>query len=157
MISIKYNGRLGNQIYQYCFGRILSNKLGMDLVSSLDYFPRADKISTGKSIHRPQIVLSGHKIDLDSLSPNFGYHLDGYFQRFDYYKDYKKEIKEWLKIEENYRKPGANDLVVHVRGGDLYQWNRPDPVHPQHIPLSLKHYVNAIDKSKFKKLFIVCP
>lgn len=156
MISIKYNGRLGNQIYQYCFGRILSSNLNMDLDSSLDEFDGAGSVYLGRSIHRPQITLSGHVVDINSINPNYGYHLDGYFQRFEYYKHHKEDIKKWLKIEKNYRKPGKEDLVVHVRGGDLYQWNRPDQVHPQHIPLPLKHYVDIIKKSQFKNLFVVC-
>ena len=33
MIDVKYNGGLGNNLFQYCFGRILAERLGYALAA----------------------------------------------------------------------------------------------------------------------------
>jgi hypothetical protein len=153
MISIEYKGRLGNNIYQYCFGRILAKKFNTGL--SCESLPFKNTIGFGGNSHQNTVNLSGHVVDIESLDPNVNYNLVGYYQRYEYYKDHKNEIKEWLEIDEGYRKPGENDLVVHVRGGDLYRWKRSDEVHSQQIPISVQQYLSIINTIKFEKIFYV--
>lgn len=153
MIIINYKGRLGNNIYQYCFGRILAKKLNTGLIC--ESLPFKNTIGFEGNTFQNTVNLTGHQVNIDSLDSNVNYNLIGYYQRYEYYKDHKEEIKEWLKINENYRKPDENDLVVHVRGGDLYRWKRTDEVHSQHIPVSVKQYLSVINSIKFDKIFYV--
>lgn len=45
MIKINYIGRLGNNIFQYCFGRIIAEELKYSIDRNLDLFENAIKIN----------------------------------------------------------------------------------------------------------------
>ena len=100
-------------------------------------------------------ILRGHFEDFEILQNCKNYELQGFFQRFEYYKDFKEDIVSWLKIDKNFKKPDEDDLVVHVRGGDLYTWHRSDPVHPQAVPVSVNGYIQMIKNIKYNKIFFV--
>lgn len=38
MISVNCAGRLGNNIFQYCFGRILAEELGYTMNKNFEYY-----------------------------------------------------------------------------------------------------------------------
>jgi len=69
MIKVNYDGNLGNNLFQYCFGRILAEELGYQLVAnSIPGFPRTfDEISGFNYQDRQQIILRGQKPNLDFL------------------------------------------------------------------------------------------
>ena len=49
MIKVTYLGRTGNNLFQYCFGRILAEKTGMKMESEvLEGFPNTKKKVAGK-------------------------------------------------------------------------------------------------------------
>lgn len=45
-----------------------------------------------------------------------------------------------------------NDLVIHIRSGDIFSSNP----HPKYVPPPLSYYTKQIDKYKYKKIIIVC-
>ena len=44
-----------------------------------------------------------------------------------------------------------NDLVIHIRSGDIF--HHP---HPGYVPPALAYYTNIIDKREYRKIIIVC-
>lgn len=131
MIYINYLGRLGNNLFQYCFGRILSKKMNTTFVcKSLTLFPNADigNQTLNKSIKNNQIFLTKHNVDIDSLVKNTDEKdlvLNGYFQKSKYYLDYFEDIRKWLILDSDYQKLilkkykiDNHCLAIHVRLGD---------------------------------------
>ena len=129
MIKIKYNGRLGNNLFQYSFGRILAFEK--------NYFLSANDIpgfvNTGDCYYSNKKLpikhtLSNHKIDFDSiLNLNDGILLNGHFERFEYFQNYKDKIKNWLytprpskKILEKYKITNKS-CIIHLRMDDVWK------------------------------------
>lgn len=152
MINIHPKGRLGNLMFQYALGRIIAEHKDYAMDMELP-FDNAKKLS-GKHVRTPVDKLTEHRIDLQAILADKSHRrifLQGFFQRVEYYEPYKEQIREWFKIKENYRKPGFNDLVLHVRGGDLYNKGG----NTQHTPLPYSYYKQVIDLVPYNKLFIV--
>ena len=152
MINIHPKGRLGNQMFQYCLARIIAEQL--DYATDMELPFENAKILKGKIVKAPVEQLVGHEIDLKGILSNTKdrrIYLNGYFQRVEYYKQYKNEIQKWFEITENYRKPSENDLVIHVRGGDLYNKG----ANTQHVPCPVSYYREIIEKTDYDKLYIV--
>ena len=128
MINVKYNGRLGNNLFQYCYGRILANKLNMEL--------NATEI---RGFENTKEKIYGNKMDPPIV-------LEGYFQQYSYYKNYKNDIKKWLyidkKIEENITE---NDLVIYIRRSDYVSSN---------LSMPMSFYEDCIKNIPHDKLYI---
>lgn len=153
MVYINYKGRLGNNIFQYCLGRIIAENLKFKLVGKLNDFSNAIEFD-GRSFLNPIESLSGHDIDFNNIINNKNERkiiLNGFFQNINYYLNSKEKINEWLKINKQYRVPNSKDLVLHVRGGDLYN----KFPHVQYPPLPFVYYKNIIESESFDKLYIV--
>lgn len=45
-----------------------------------------------------------------------------------------------------------NDLVIHIRSGDIFNSNP----HQGYVPMPLSYYIKQIDKYKYQKIHIVC-
>ena len=71
---------------------------------------------------------------------------------------FKQNIEEKNKILQkaflinNINKLPENDLVIHIRSGDIFSSNP----HPDYIPPPLSYYTKEIDKRKYKKIHIIC-
>jgi len=74
--------------------------------------------------------------------------LQGYFQRYEYYRPYKQLIRtRWLPpLPSVAAAPDAGDLVMHVRRKDYiaYGW-----------AASFSYYQSALDRHNFKRLVLV--
>lgn len=163
MIRVYWNGRLGNQLFEYALGRILAEELGYCLVSEpIPGFVRTYDNIYGKFIQN-YIVLEGQKLDLESIRANkdkTGYIVNGWFQRYEYYKPHKEKIKQWFVTDINYPK-NKNDLIIHIRR------TQPGPIDHK-IPhvvngvthmigpdlLSVEWYKKVIDQISFNQLYI---
>lgn len=153
MVTINYKGRLGNTIFQYCLGRIIAEKLNYKLNGKLNEFTYATELH-GKEFSNPVDVLSNHVIDLDAILDNKTDRkilLNGYFHDIKYFYNFKNEISNWLRINNSYRIPNSNDLVLHVRGGDQYN----KVPHPQQPIVPFSFYKNIIENETFDKLYVV--
>lgn len=150
MISVRYQGRLGNNLFQYCFGRILSEETGLALsVGQIPDFYNTKKID-GKKVTGEPKILSGHEVDLEDIIKNYNnspIHLNGYYFRYEYYKPYKKQIKEdWLAMSNKVRVENTKDAVVHIRRGDFVSHG---------YTLTADSYHRMINSLDFEDLYIV--
>ena len=64
----------------------------------------------------------------------------------------KKKILQNAFLINNINKLPENDLVIHIRSGDIFSSNP----HPGFIPPPLSYYTKEIDKCKYKKIHIIC-
>lgn len=64
----------------------------------------------------------------------------------------KKKILQKAFLINNINKLPENDIVIHIRSGDIFSSNP----HPGYIPPPLSYYTKEIDKCKYKKIHIIC-
>ena len=68
MVTVDYIGGLGNILFQYSFSRILAEKLGYRLnAPRINGFSSADKLIDGHAYQNRGPVLTGQKVDIDSI------------------------------------------------------------------------------------------
>jgi len=122
MVEVRYRSRLGNNLFQYCLGRILAEALGFALEAKpIEGFPNTSATIAGARYDEPEQVLTGQHIDiagiLNDRSPR-RIVLDGHFQQIEYYRPHRASIREWLAFDRS-ALPAANPRVcVHVRRTD---------------------------------------
>jgi Glycosyl transferase family 11 len=127
LVKVKYQGRLGNRLGQFCLGRIIATELGFSLrADPVDGFPHTGPVGETSGERLPRTDrFSAHRIDLAGVLADRQARkivLEGYFQRYDYYRPHKEAIRgQWLRAEP--RPPASPDeLTIHVRnGGDVWQ------------------------------------
>jgi hypothetical protein len=151
MVKVIYDGNLGNWLFQYCFGRILAERLGYRLDAPAipgipGTYERVDGADYSENSPR---VLRGQKPDVSFLlSPGEKHHLllTGYFQRYEYYLPYRSHIRKWLAIEDNIPVDiTPNDVVVSMRRGRDY------------VPrygLPLTYYDDAMSSLEYDRVFV---
>jgi hypothetical protein len=151
MIEVRYNGRLGNQLFQYCMGRILAEGLGYELnAKPIEGFPNTQKPVKGKNYsYYFRRHMYGHDVDLKSILADKSKRnivLTGYFQNYSYYKPHKTVIKRhWLKTNNPFKRTNKNDIVVHVR--------RTDCMHVG-FGLPFSYYEDALETASYRRVFI---
>jgi len=152
MVEVIYNGGLGNNLFQYCFGRILAETMRYKLfVPPIPGLARTYDLVDGHNYANENVLtLRGQRPDLTFLKngSECRYHLllTGYFQRYEYYKPHAKRIREWLDIEDNIEASiGEHDVVLSIRRGRDY------------IPrygLPLSYYEHALASIKYERVHI---
>ena len=82
-----------------------------------------------------------------------------YNSRLPFSKDiFKQNIEERNKILQKaflistINKLPENDIVIHIRSGDIFSSNP----HPNYVPPPLSYYTKEIDKYKYEKIHIIC-
>ena len=162
MIHVKYRGRFGNNLFQHALGRILASKLGYQLshengiwggVDNLAHFPHLSSSLRGKSISHPAITLEGHYIELDKLlesAEDRKIILNGFFQRYEYYRPYKDLIKDWLYLEPLDVGQTEEDVIIHLRlGDDVLKFDENSP-----YIMPFEYYEQSLSLLNFKNLYI---
>lgn len=153
MVEVKYVGRLGNNLFQYCFGRILAESLGYKLKADpIPGFPNTGAHVDGHDYSGyPTQILIGQKVDLNSILKDGSKRKivlnDGFFQRYEYYKPYKKLIKDdWLRINSaSIECPKPDDIVLHIRRGEYVKFD---------IALPFSYYENCLKTVKHDRVYI---
>ena len=64
----------------------------------------------------------------------------------------KNKILQKSFLINNINKLPENDLVIHIRSGDIFSSNP----HPRYIPPPLSYYISTINECKCEKIHIVC-
>lgn len=123
MIEVRYKYRLGNCLFQYCLGRIIAQELGFALeAEDILGFPRTQEEVLGNRYGHPYEVLTGYRVDFERLRTDRTPRrviLDGYFQRYEYYRPYREQIQSWLKLSPAIQTPAPEKkLVLNVRRKD---------------------------------------
>jgi hypothetical protein len=130
VITVRYRGQRGNQLFQYCLGRILAEQRGYALrAAPIEGFPVTREVGEGRRVFLPWTRLSGHRIDFAAALARPGhrrYRLDGYFLAYTYYQAHADRLRAWLgpALREpceamKRHAPGPDDLLVMVRLGDF--------------------------------------
>jgi hypothetical protein len=130
MITVRYNGRIGNQLFQYSLGRIIAHKLGYALsCRSISGLPSTEVPIGGLTYEEPLEILTGQAIPLRSVLQDTRARaiiLDGYFQRAEFFMPYREQIRNWVLGDEE-RKIDPRRVVIHIRRTDYldHKWELP--------------------------------
>lgn len=126
MVEVRYDGGLGNYLFQYCFGRILAERLGYRLQAApIPGFPGTqEEVRGADHSDREALVLRGQKPDLSPLEvPGVARRVvcSGYFQRYEYYRPHAARIKSWLAVRDEIPdQVSPADIVLSIRRGRDY-------------------------------------
>jgi len=147
MIYIDYPGRLGNNLFQYAFGRILAEEhghgMGVYAGEHADILTNCNEpIKQTNEFSNNLVQIKGHDINLSDI-PMSDLRISGYFQRKEYYLAYTDKIKKWFWMPEHENEYGDNDVCLHVRRSDFGN---------NTIPLSF--YSDILDKENFDNVYI---
>jgi hypothetical protein len=133
-IKIDLNGGLGNQMFQYAFGKSLAihynselyfetanislnpeRKLMLDKVFGLNLQFDQNKdyqIILENEPHYPNKEKKYHSLDTDK-----NYHFIGYWQNESYFKKYESAIRDNFKLEN--RVLNSKSIILQIRRGDF--------------------------------------
>ena len=162
MIEIKtiYNDvsklGLGNRLFQYCWAREIAEHKGFYFKTTpIPGFPETYNDILGVKFFENELITppATQIFDMDKINNHMGKLIvDGYSQRYEYYSKNKKNIKNWLRIEDedSYEFPGEDDIVVNVRLGD-YQYHLPEG-----WDLPIEYYEEMLKNEDYKNAYIVC-
>jgi len=163
MIISKIQGGIGNQMFQYAYGKHLSHKYNTDLRLDIRFYdyqgtPRRkfilNKISKTIVNTNMNFSLSGKIYQIiDDFNykelPHIltdNYYLDGYWQSEKYFKESESLIREEFTpnaetISKLLKTPfiDSNTTSIHVRRTDYVTSNGYHPVQP------IEYYKNAVD------------
>jgi hypothetical protein len=162
MIITKIQGGLGNQMFQYAYGKHLATKYNKKLYCDINFYQYQslrnfslqdfDNIDLDTSVDNIKVNFPIYKIDDDfnykeiPEPNNCGYYLDGYWQSEKYFKESESIIRKQFKpnrflFESILETPGLDTKTVsmHIRRTDYVTSNGYHPVQ------SLDYYQNAID------------
>lgn len=174
MIELQMRGFLGNNLFQYAIGRILSEELGYALEVRQSTYKPSLNVPHVKELfslfNDAPFQIDGMRFDspIDdtynySLKRFDGYHIDissvvndqnhrklrvnGSFERYEIFQPYKKRIREWFEIDplSMGHSIKENDIILHVRWGDFVLFGR---------AISLRFYLEILERIEFGRLYI---
>ncbi len=153
-VHVRYFGRLGNRLFQYSLGRIIAEELGYQLhADPIEGFSGTYKQVQGYDAEEsaPVELLGKERINLEAILENTKPRkiiLDGWFQRYEFYRPYKDKIRqEWLKVDQVASpKPHPDDLVLNIRRGDFLYYGQATP---------FSFYQKLIESQPYRRLVIV--
>jgi hypothetical protein len=123
MVTIKkYKGQFGNQLFQYCFARLLAERVGQGLrVPPIDGLPDLiTRIDRGENCSGLDVVTDLNS-DRSYWADDVNYEVWGFFQKYRYYQWHRDRIFNWLMGDFNYERHFKYDTIVHIRKGDFAQ------------------------------------
>ena len=155
MIKVNYIGRMGNNMFQYSFGRILAEELGMHLVSNpIPEFRATYQSVPGKSNNTDVLIVDDSNckdiLDKKESLVDKSLLLNGFFQQYTLYKPYKERLRQWFKPKKMIEKAKEADIVIHIRLGDYMS-----TLIPSHWALPAEYYLSCIEMSSAKNIHIV--
>jgi tetratricopeptide (TPR) repeat protein len=158
MNTIRLCGGLGNQLFQYAFGKVQETN-GIKVKYDLFWFKKPQVFSRPYLLDKFQVNVSTinynrtqKKIKEKKYAPDLlkldNHYFDGYWQYFEYYKNIipllKKEFcvrenlltKEFFELKEEVT--NCNSIALHVRRGDLL-------INDRDYAQELEYYERALD------------
>lgn len=161
VIQVNFTSGFGNNLFQYIYSRLLSEKYGGIVSVNLN---RGAKYATSEfkkvGIKLKQYPFSGRSrikvIDKNAASvlsedryKNHDFIVNGYFEDYQLYTKYIDQIRSWfLPIE----KGNTDDLVFHLRLGEKLLI---ESTYSEETYVSPSQYIRAIEQFDFKHLYIV--
>ena len=155
-------GGMGNQMFQYAFGKHLATKFNKKLYCDISFYQNQSlrslslqyfqNIDLDTSIDKIKVNFPIYRIDDDfnykeiSEPTNCGYYLDGYWQSEKYFEKSESVIREQFKLnrflfEKITATPGldSKSVSIHIRRTDYVTSNGYHPVQ------TLEYYKKALD------------
>lgn len=177
MIVTKLQGGLANQLFQWAFGRHLSNTYNLELYNETSFYDRyipgttkrkyslskfpnintpvfnSNNLSNGKSFLKVNDNFQFNKFNFDE---KYNYYLDGYWQSEKYFFESMDLIKNELSPDKNTFEKlkqtpfiDSNVISIHVRRTDYLTSNGYHPVQ------SIDYYKKALEViGNYDNLFI---
>lgn len=151
MVEVVYRNRLGNRLFQYCLGRIMSESLGFALkASALSGFPNTALLVAGKGYEQPVVTYQPREdVDLravlaDRTPRKIVLHSLG--QRFEYFRENAEKIRQWLHTPAQDFGREEGDLLLNFRLGPDY--------HKLRWILSPIFYEQVLATTSYERLFV---
>jgi hypothetical protein len=149
VVEIRFTIGFGNNLFQYCFGRLLSEIHGLKLIHHAipEMGIREKKANDIPSLPIMIVNDANYKEIFYSQIPNCNIIVNGYFEDYELYKPFLSKIRKWFPRVE---KTNNKDLILHMRlQNRLVQLNH----HKNHVLFDA--YERGVEHFKFKKLYIV--
>ncbi|MFZ9376582.1 MAG: alpha-1,2-fucosyltransferase [Candidatus Fonsibacter ubiquis] len=117
MIQIKYEGRLGNKMFQYAAAYILSKKHNQKIESELPGYPCKENKDAKEKIYTTSIQIKNdnYQKTFNQTSIDSNLILNDYFQTSEFVNLHKKELKQCFDSNED----PIDGTIIHYRIGDL--------------------------------------
>lgn len=146
MVEAHYVGRLGNQLFTYCYSRLVAERLGLRLVCEpIPGFDGTCASVDGDELSDPITAIVDFDILHPDAVPRSKVEVRGFMQRAEYYVQSRQKIKSWLATDASQFKPGHDDLVVPVRLGDFTIMN---------WVLDFDYYRRVVSQEKYKTIWV---
>jgi hypothetical protein len=152
-VRVEFDGRLGNNLFQYAAGRIIAEQKGHAFHSpALPDFPDAVSYLPGKmETCCPYYTRSYgfQRLDIDKVIRHRGQVIvNAYHQRWEIYKDAQTAIRGWFEQPlDPTTAPHPDDLVIHARLGDYLFIDR--------NYLGFGYYWSLIERGGFRQVWLV--
>ena len=168
MIYIKYEGRHGNFIFQYLFGRYISYLTNQVIFNEKKYYNYTgnkfikfkENLSDDKTEYKEEIFINDNNyqeiLEKIEIYKNHNIKLGGrkgYYQNADIYHRHPNFINDLiLKPSSNIltNEHPESSVVIHIRLDDFHRNGFDSEI------LSFSYYDSIIAKCKFKEIYIVC-
>lgn len=174
MVHVQMNGYIADNLFQYSVARLIAEELGFALRVShsrmhtrrnsrqlreflshcrdapLSLPGAAYEAPVDFSAHMEYGDFEGYELDLDAICAGREprrIELKGHFQHYRMLSGYKARLREWFAMAPADRgyDIGPEDLVVHVRRGDLVVFG---------LAMSLRYYTELLERLTFRRLYV---
>lgn len=147
-VQVRYQGRLGNHLFQYIAARLFAEENGLRLLSCLppnDVVQCSPRVEGQRIYGAPTVITDEYDIFDRPWRPDH-YVFDGYFQRSAWYHARREKVLKMVELRP-VEEVNRNDIVINLRIGEDYRslnWT----VHPS-------WYLQILSMEKFDRLHIV--
>jgi hypothetical protein len=176
VISVKFTAQIGNQLFQYCVGKILAERTGLAYLPPSAFLDKAGRPvkwsaaplwtmtpTAGRELAGPPRKYHFNQqltwMDWDSFDATKPIAIThGYFQRLENFAGYLDKIREWLRIDPAWFVATDPDAVyVHCRRTDYVDvgLGRPPNRQVQGVATTLDEYRECLREFPDAKRLVV--
>lgn len=137
MVEVRYRGSFGDNLFQYCFARLLAEHWGHELRAlPLPHFPVTAEPVSGRRFLSPFQSWGGAAAEERQLGtllrgenltqPVHGrLVLFGWFQRWEYYRDHAEKLRRWMATAAPEKPAEPDEFAVCIRTRRPESWDEP--------------------------------